>query len=64
MDGDGKKISPSRLELDDELCYYVDGDKIKYTTLKKTDAGTAYRSENNLISLAVGKNRTLYALEE
>ncbi len=58
------KIEPSKIVVKNNLIYFIDNNFIKYSTFNNTDSGQIYRAENHIISLDVGKDKSLYILLE
>jgi len=58
------RIQPSKIVINGELVYYIDENSIKYSTIANSDNGNVYKSEDNIVSLDVGDDRSLYVLSE
>jgi len=55
---------PSKMVIKDGLLYFIDGNRINYSSLNTDDIGTLYKSEERIVSLDVDDDKFLYILKE
>jgi len=59
--------APSKIVIKGSLIYFIDNNKIKYSTIDATDMGILYNppdSKCNIISLDIGDDKSIYILSE
>ncbi|TRZ81210.1 hypothetical protein D4R86_02980 [bacterium] len=65
--GEGGLDAPSKMIIKGNLIYFIDNNKIKYSTMDATDTGVIYKPQdpkNNIVSLDIGRDKLLYVLSE